>query len=74
MLWILVHVSVRIFTSLAGVTLATDTVHRNGQRLMGFEREMLPKLMAPVAKRLTISLAGSTSDRSIFGRPSTNCS
>uniref|UniRef100_A0A2M4D3J7 Putative secreted protein n=1 Tax=Anopheles darlingi TaxID=43151 RepID=A0A2M4D3J7_ANODA len=39
MLWILVHVSVRIFTSLAGVTLATDTVHRNGQRLMGFERD-----------------------------------
>uniref|UniRef100_A0A2M4B0I0 Putative secreted protein n=1 Tax=Anopheles triannulatus TaxID=58253 RepID=A0A2M4B0I0_9DIPT len=37
MLRILVHVPVGILASLARVALATDTVHRDGERLMGFE-------------------------------------
>ena len=41
--------------------LAADAVHRDGQRLVRFLARWSRSDMAPVAKRFTISLAGSTS-------------
>jgi hypothetical protein len=58
--------AVRLLAAFAGVGLAADPVH--GLRQGGGPREIEPNDMAPVAKRLTISLAGSTSSSGTGGR------
>ncbi len=50
-----------VFAAFAGVRHAAEAVHGDGEGFVRFFAEMDPKLMAPVVKRLTISLAGSTS-------------
>ena len=50
----------RVFAAFARVALAAEPIHRDRERLVRFGR-IEPKLIAPVQKRFTISLAGSTS-------------
>ena len=50
----------RVLPALARVRLAAEAVHRDRERLVRLG-EIEPSDIAPVAKRLTISLAGSTS-------------
>ena len=57
----LIAIARRVFAALAGVALAADAVHRDGQRSVCASVLMEPSDIAPVAKRLTISAAGSTS-------------
>ncbi len=59
-----------VFTPFARVALAADAVHGDGQRSRGLRCVMEPSDIAPVTKRLTISLAGSTSSSGTGVAPS----
>jgi hypothetical protein len=58
--------SLAILAAFAGVRLAADAVHGHGKVLCA-SVEIEPSDMAPVAKRLTISLADSTSSSETAG-------
>ena len=51
----------RVFAPFSRVAATADAVHGDGQRFMAASREIEPYDMAPVANRLTITAAGSTS-------------
>ena len=60
--------TVGFFAAFAGIRLAADPVHGDGER--GVRLAVIePKLMAPVAKRLTMFSAGSTSSIGTGLRP-----
>ena len=60
--------ALRVFAAFAGVALAADPVHGDGERFVRFWL-IEPYDIAPVLKRLTISVHGSTSSSGTGDRP-----